>query len=532
MTNALEPEHGTQNTPVDPRGSDILAVAKGGGIVFIGTIATRGLSYIYSLALIWGMGADSFGQFTLAMAIVMFIGLVATIGLPQGILRYGAIQAQKDGKAGAHQVTMSAMWVTIPVSLLLTAAVFWAAKSLSTLVFHKEELTPIIQLLAASIPFMSLQSILLAGTRALKVMKYSTIVWVVQPAAALLLAILFLYLGGGAEAASLAYVISYIIGAGLSLYFYLRLIPRVDRGSGRFSIGDMIKFSIPLSMTEWMHFTNERIEIFFLGMLPGSLDISIYKIAWSLAGLETMLRLSLEQMLAPFSSDLTHRRELKQLEGLYKATTKWGFSGALMIFLVYVLFSRDILAIFDPALMVGSGVLIALSFAQLFNEFTGPCNTILLMSGRSDLTLINTIIIFVLSFALDWVLIPRYGLVGAAIVGSGAVILLNTMRVLEVWWTLKMHPFKLNFIKPVLAGLAAAGIIAFAQRLGLTGNLWIDVVLILIFCAIYLALIYLLKLDADDQVVIAALKHKLLTLRKTRQVESVTSPVQPSQDIQ
>lgn len=541
MQHEPDPVPEKQPSPVeidlkDQQDRSILDIARGGGVVFIGTVGTRALSYIYSLALIWGLGAGSFGQFTLALAVVMFIGLVSTFGMPQGILRFGAIQALEEGKAGVHRVTISALRLTVPISLALTAAVILLAGELSTLIFHKPELADIIRLLALAIPFMSLQSTLLAGTRALKIMKYSAIVWVAQPLTALLLAILFILGGGGAESAALAYGISYLFGAGLALFYYLRLFPPEERRGGYFSLRKMLKFSIPLSLTEWMHFTNERIEIFFLGMLPGTVDISIYKIAWSLAGLETMLRLSLEQILAPFSSDLTHRREIAQLEGLYKATAKWGFLGALMIFLVYALFSREILQFFDPALAVGSSILIALAFAQLFNEFTGPCNTILIMSGRSGLTLFNTIFIFIYNVAAGWLLIPRYGLTGAAIVGASAVILINIMRVVEVWLTLKIHPWKLSFLKPIAAGLAAAGIILLARQLGWLQTLLADLIAILVFCAAFLALVFLLKLDAEDQVVVEAMKRKLLALRSRKSgrlapVEADAVPIHTPQDI-
>jgi len=536
MDNPVDPMQKAQS-PIAPLESqsrqdrNILDVARGGGVVFIGTVATRGLSYIYSLVLIWAMGPDSFGTFTLALAVVTFIGLVSTIGLPQGILRFGAIEASQDGENGLHRTTVSALRISVPTSLVFAGLVFWIAPSLATGVFQKTELIPVIRLLSLSIPFMSLQSTLLAATRALKIMKYTTIVGVVQPLLALFLAIPFISLGGGVESAVLAYVLSYIVGAGMSVVYYLRLIPRENRDSGPFSLGRMMRFSVPLSLTEWMHFANERTEIFFLGLLPRAVDISIYKIAWSLAGLETMLRLSLEYILAPFSSDLSHRRELTQLGRLYKATTKWGFALALMITLIYVLYAGTILRFFDPELAAGTGVLIALSFAQLFNEFTGPCNTILIMSGRSDLSLVNTIVIFVVGVSLDWLLIPRYGLTGAAIAGSVGVVVVNVMRVLEVWFTLKIHPFKLNFLKPITAGLIGAGVVLLARQLGWVGNLFMDAIAILFFCAIYLALIFLFKLDPDDLVVIHALRQKLITMKCSKRGNAAAKSIHQPQDI-
>ncbi|MEM5774892.1 MAG: oligosaccharide flippase family protein, partial [Anaerolineaceae bacterium] len=377
-TQPTQVQQPSDNSPLDaPAKSDIVMVARGGGTAFISTAATRALSYIYSLALIKVLGAEDFGQFSLAMASVLFFGTLASIGLPQGIVRFGIIRDPSNPRAGAHQTTLTAVRLAVPVSMLLTCVVVFLANWIAQDLFHKPDLYAMIRIFAISIPFMAMQAILLAATRALKVIRYSAIVWIIQPLLALVVGLILVMRGYGVNAAALAYVFSYVCGAALALFFYLRVIPRADRRGKAFPPKQMLKFSIPLSLTEWMHFANERTEIYFLGLLPSAVNISIYKIAWSLAGLETMLRLSLEQMLAPFSSDLSHRKETKQLERLYKAVTKWGFTIAVMLFAIYVLFGKEIMFIFDPALAAGAWVLIVLALAQLINEFTGPCNTLL-----------------------------------------------------------------------------------------------------------------------------------------------------------
>lgn len=487
----------------------IVDVARGGGISLLGNAGTKAITYFYNFALIWQLGAERFGEFTLAVTIVSFIGLVSNIGLPQGIIRYGAIEMLENGRSGVNQVMKSALKIIIPVCVLSAIALAFGAIGLSTLVFKKPELTPVFQVLAVGIPFVALQSTFLAGTRSMKEMKYTSIVGVIQPLIALVLAIILVALGMDVMGAAIAYNISYVVGSILALTFYLHMIPSKERRGGRYPLRQMIKFSVPLSMTEWMQYANERTEIFFLGLLPGAVGISIYKIAWSLAGLETLLRLSLEQILAPYSSDLTHRREITQLGSLYKITAKWGFTAALMIFLIYVLFGKEIMGFFDPSLVSGAWVLVALGAAQLFNEFTGACNTILIMSGRSWLTLMNTIVTFGVNIAMDWALIPTYGLVGAAIAGATTVVLLNVMRVIEVWVILKIHPWKWSFFKPALAGVITAGGIYLLNRYVMPESLVLDLIAILVFCVAFLWFIKILRLDKDDSLVISAMMHKI-----------------------
>jgi O-antigen/teichoic acid export membrane protein len=488
---------------------EILTVAKGGGISLIGSITARIINYVYSTALIWGLGAESYGLFTLALAISTFVGVVSNLGLPYGIVRFGSIRAQEQGRAGIHQTTMAAIRVTLPISVISSLFLFWNSSLISDLVFHKPGLTPIIRTLAICFPFMTIQSTFLAGTRALKMVKYSVLVWVIQPLAALLLAIPMLMSGWGISTISLAYVVSYILGAALSVYFHMRLIAQEFRVKEKFPVGKMVKFSIPLSLTQWMHYINERTEIFFLGLLPSAIDVGIYNIAWRIAGLETVFHLSIDNILGPISSDLSHHQNISKLNIIYKTTTKWTFTCALLLFLIFSFSSVTIMNVFDPLYVTGAGVLVLLGFAQLINAATGSCNTILIMSGYSYLSLLNTILLFAVSIALDLLLIPPYALAGAAIAGTLAVILVNILRVMEVWIVLKIHPFKRSFAKPIIAGILGLVSVHLLRMFVYSGGLLIDVGFSALLGLIYVALIYFLKLDSDDKLVLEAIAQRI-----------------------
>ena len=489
---------------------DLIDIAFGGGVAFIGQISTRGLSYLYNLALIWGLGVEPFGLLTLAMTVVSFIGILASLGTPLGIIRFGAMNMSKYGKVGVHKVLLTAIKILIPSSLFFTSAIYFGAFGIANFIFHKPELFAIIRMLSWAIPFVALQNVLLAATRSMKVMKYTTIVQTAQPVIALGLAMILIFLGSEIMGVVFAYNISYIIGAGLALFYYLRMIPLKQPQGHRFPAGKMLKFSLPLSITEWVHYANERTEVFFLGLLPNAAAISIYKIAWSLAGLEPMLRHSLEQIMAPFSSDLAHRQEMSQLESLYKATAKWGFSAALMLFFIYALIGDELMRLFNINEASAAGVLLILAAAQLFNELTGACNTILIMSGRSNLTMMNTLLLLGINIGLNYWLILKYGLIGAAIAGAASVVVINVLRVLEVWWTMRIHPFKLSFISPLVIGGGLFGAFFLLQRFLPTTSLLFSLGMGLLFSLIYLLAVLNIFLDKEDRFVLQAIKSRLL----------------------
>lgn len=515
MSDTIEHTKYKSQTIVEPRIRDqkeenVLTVARGGGVAFVGTVSTRVINYAYSTALIWGVGAEEFGLFTLALAITGFVGLIADLGLNQGIVRFGAIRAQSQGRAGVHKATMAALHIVLPMGLVLLLALLWTADVIATGVFDKPQLSPLIKALGLSVPFMSLQALLLAATRAFKMMKYTVVVQVTQPLAALALAILLMALGTGVQALALSFAVSHVLAAGLALYYYLGVILTEETNPEELSLGQMVRFSLPLSLTNWIQFANERTEVVFLGLLPGAVDIGIYSIAWRVAALETIFVHSLNQILAPFASDLSHRQALKQLEDLYKTSAKWTFAGALVFFLVFALFADTIMNVFDPAFVAGSGVLVALGLAQLINAATGPCGTVLIMSGRSDLSLLNTIVLFVTGVTLDWLLIPNYGLTGAALAGSLALIVVNLLRVVEVWLTLRIHPFRWSFAKPIVAGLSGLGVVYVFRTFSHSRVLALDLAHSLLLVVTYITVIYLLKLDREDTLVIDAVRRRIL----------------------
>lgn len=485
-------------------------VAKGGGIALAGTAITRAVNYLYSIVLVWGLGAENFGLYTLALAVVNLFGVVAELGLSLSIVRFGAIE-EAQGRAGVHRVTKTALLISVPTALLLLALLQASASTIADDIFHKPELGDVLRILAWSVPLMSIQSLLAAAAKARKLVKYSTLVGATQAVTALLLAILFMALRLGFSAVALSFLLSYALGASLAFLFYLRVIPR-QGPMGLYPVKQMVRFSLPLTFTKWIQFLNERTEVLFLGLLPSAVYVGIYKIAWSLAGLETMLRLSLEEILAPFSSALSHRREISELGSLYKTTAKWSFTAALLLAFIYFLFGSTIMRLFDPTFVVGASVLVVLAFAQLFNEATGACGTILIMAGRSDLSFLNTVVLFVSSVALDWTLIPRYGLAGAAFAGAFTVVLVNILRVVEVWFHLKIHPFTWSFLKPIGASLFAAAVIWGVRSFVSSTELLTHLVHALVFVSVYVAAVLLLRLDAADRLVLRAIQGKLSSL--------------------
>ena len=116
---------------------------------------------------------------------------------------------------------------------------------------------------------------------------------------------------------------------------------------------------------------------------------------------------ALQQALSPLVSKLLAGGERDMAETVYQTATVWMMCLAWPIYLLSASFAGPLLRVFGAGYDAGHTVVTILALAMLFATACGPADSVLLMAGRSWLSLWNTTIALVLSIGLNLVLIPR-----------------------------------------------------------------------------------------------------------------------------
>jgi O-antigen/teichoic acid export membrane protein len=114
---------------------------------------------------------------------------------------------------------------------------------------------------------------------------------------------------------------------------------------------------------------------------------------------------------------------------------------------------------------------VILSLTMLVATGIGPVDIVLLMGGRSSYNLMNTVAALTANLALNLLLIPRIGIVGAAIAWSVSILINNLAPMAQVWRLLRIHPFGIG--SPIIgaASLGLFGVIGLLVRLTLGSGL-------------------------------------------------------------
>jgi O-antigen/teichoic acid export membrane protein len=269
------------------------------------------------------------------------------------------------------------------------------------------------------------------------------------------------------------------------------------------------RFSFPMYFNNLMDKTKMFIPIFLTGYFLSNEDIGIYNISFKIALLVSFSLGAFRDIFSPSISSLFAKGNKKLIEDLYKTVTKWVFSISLVSFFLIFLFSEPLLSVFGKEFISGANILLLLLFGELLNASGGLARSIIVMSGRPKVALFNSVVTVLLIFVLCYFLIPAHGISGTAMSYLITMFVLNALRIIELYMFEKIHPFKSNYYKPVLAAFAAYFILYFSLNL-VNLNPYLEIILgSAIFAGLFAGFIRLLQLDPEDKYVLDMIFDKL-----------------------
>ena len=133
----------------------------------------------------------------------------------------------------------------------------------------------------------------------------------------------------------------------------------------------------------------------------------------------------------------------------------------------------------------------------------------LTMTGRTFIILINTAFILAMKFILNTMLIPRFGLNGAAMASTCSIMVLNIFMVIEVFYLLRIHPYERTFLKPILSGTLAFVVIYSTKNILPIDNLWTVPILAFAFMTSYIVLLLLFGINEEDRAILNIIRKKI-----------------------
>lgn len=170
-----------------------------------------------------------------------------------------------------------------------------------------------------------------------------------------------------------------------------------------------------------------ELDIILIDYWFGTEQAGIYNIIKKISLSTSMLLIAVNSVIAPQLSVLFEENNQEGVKKLLKKIFVLISLYAIPITFIVIFFSEDILKLFGQEFITGKNMLVILTAGQFINIMTGPVGNILIMSGNERMLQNITIYISCLGLIGYFMLIPLYGIIGAAWITALRVILQNVI---------------------------------------------------------------------------------------------------------
>ena len=247
---------------------------------------------------------------------------------------------------------------------------------------------------------------------------------------------LFIYLSG--------FIIKFLIL--FFIQFYNNRL-EIDYSFNRLNISKLFSYGLFVLVSGASMIIITRLDIIMIGSLLDLQQVAFYTIAFFIGNAIKVPGRSVIAISSPLVAKAWEKKDLTEIKNLYvKSSINQLIVGGIF-FLCIWLNIDDIFSFFPEKYQGGKWVVLFIALAQLFNMSSGVSSAIIVNSNFYKYDLYTTVLLMIFTISTNYLLIPIYGINGAAMATALSVLIFNFSRLYLIWYKLKMMPFNLSTIK-------------------------------------------------------------------------------------
>ena len=403
-------------------------------------LISTGLAFVINVFLARLLGLDEFGKYTLVFTWVSLLSLFTTVGLENLMVRQVALYKSQELWGLLRGLLRRADHIVLCTSsgvALLVVAISWRTTNTSLfLVFCVGML---------GLPPSSLSNLRRGAMDGLSKVALG---FLTETVIAPVLFILFTIVAVGSFGLKLSaisvigiYSLITLLTFVISSIILRQTLPRFDLEIlTEYHTKAWIKSAVPFLFLGSLYAISTRIDILMLGAIQGSDVVGIYNPVNRGAQLLTFIPAAIGRVLAPKIAQAYASGEIKKLKKLMADSAKGILIVSCPVVIVFISLSHWYLSIFGQEFIVGQYALIILCIGQLLKAFTGLPDILLNMTGYESHTAFVAGVGIIINTILNALLIPHWGVEGAATATSISLVLVSVVDVVTVRRKLKLDP--------------------------------------------------------------------------------------------
>lgn len=383
------------------------------GIFFMGFRGIGILSgYLFTLYITTNFGADLNGLVTLSFSVFMFASIIGRLGIDVNLIKFYAREGNWEQEPGLFYRVLVKSFL---VSLLLVVILFLVEDFIIIDLFKKPQLSSYYFWGVLAIPGWVI-TMLCAGALRAKGLNNWFAFFI--NTGRFSFALIFVLILGLFTLDPLNIIVGHFYGVCLLSLMALGVVIKNFKSISLRSSANswsFIKDSFPMMLSSTIMVFLGWMDTFVLGVYETDENIGIYNVALKLALVASFSIEAINSSLAPKIAKLYEEHKNEQFLKLVKFSTRLNFGITTLIVAILINFNQWFLGIFGNEFKVGGLALIILCSIHLINSAVGSVGIIMQMIGKQKQYQYIAIISLCINLALNFLLIPIYGIIGAAV---------------------------------------------------------------------------------------------------------------------
>jgi O-antigen/teichoic acid export membrane protein len=485
-------------------------IISGSLAVFAGKISARGFRFLIEVLLARGFGPTGYGIYTICLTLVNIGKQGSLLGFQNVFVKFYTTYEQEDRYGAIKGTIVTTFAVTLSLSLLVAMVLSVGGDTIATRFFNDPSIGPKMAIFALVLPAYAMIAIATNYIQALRHMRAFAVLNAPLLHGLNLLAVVAVIIAGATLSTVFgALVLSGIVAAAVTLlYFLVAIPPAVTKATTEFELKRLFGFTLPIFLAGFANLFMTQIDRLMVGYFLPSAAVGVFSMAALFSRQIIVVLGAMNSSFAPVISEAYAAGELDRLDELYEATTRYVIGATVIGALPLLVFAEDILRLINPAYSGGAQTLVILAIGYLSVATAGAAGYVLQLSDNERLVLVNHVGMVFVNVALNLLLIPRYGIDGAALATMTTLLVVNLLRLVEVWVLLGMYPYSRKAGK-FAVGFAVALLIGIGLRSlpnePLTVVQWAP--LAVLTTASYGAFVLLWGLESDEKAALAKLPY-------------------------
>jgi O-antigen/teichoic acid export membrane protein len=364
------------------------------------------------------------------LTIVTIAVAFARLGLDYLLLRSIARFAQDEDWGRIRGLCGQSSRIALFAATSCSILIFFSAEWIGTSLLSKPAIVEPLRIMTLAVPPMSLLLLygeMLKGLQKIEAATFVQLVGTPLIGGLSCTAMVLVFRTLSLNLAAVVYVLSSIIVALISISLWELSIPKV-KSIKTDSNRVLLKRTAPFLGISLINLALNSLDVLMLGLWSDAQSVAIYGVATRMASLTTFFLSGVNVVVAPKFSILYEKGQYDELAQLSCQSSRLSIALTLPFLLPLLVFPRFFLSLFGHEYVEGAIILVILVLGQVVNVLTGAVGYLLMMTGNEKALQFNLIFITIFNILMNVILIPKFGIVGAAMSGALSLAVMNLIN--------------------------------------------------------------------------------------------------------